>query len=251
MDILLVYLTVAIFIGSALAETYPASSGSPARHWASFKIRHHRKYHNFTEERRRFAIFSSNLAEVWRQNALYAIGKTSFRLDTYKFSDLTHAEIAEAMAGYEEPPADSGDNIDDYDPSARDLTRELPDHIDWRDSDAISAVKDQGACSSCWAFSAVGAIESHLFLYRGRRAVLSEQQLLDCTLKSNSSYKNLGCQGGWMEASFKYVKENGGIEAEATYPYMGKVGECQADSSRRPVEAMVSGYVVVGKSKCN
>jgi len=79
----------------------------------------------------------------------------------------------------------------------------------------VSPVKNQGHCGSCWTFSSTGALEAHYKKKTGRLVSLSEQQLLDCA----GNYDNHGCNGGLPSHAFEYVKENGGIDSEAVYPY--------------------------------
>eukprot|EP00918_Siedleckia_nematoides_P079417 GHVU01173912.1.p1 GENE.GHVU01173912.1~~GHVU01173912.1.p1 ORF type:complete len:363 (+),score=78.42 GHVU01173912.1:547-1635(+) len=95
--------------------------------------------------------------------------------------------------------------------------------VDWRNYEIISPVKDQGACGSCWAFSAIGAVEAHIALKKLRTngntpspiSLYSEQQLVDCS----RSFLNEGCNGGLPSQAFEYVKYQGGVETEEEYPY--------------------------------
>ncbi|KYR02954.1 cysteine proteinase [Tieghemostelium lacteum] len=98
--------------------------------------------------------------------------------------------------------------------------------VDWRTKGAVSEVKNQGACGSCWSFSTTGSIESAHFMATGNMVTLSEQNLMDCTFNVTG---NQGCGGGAVAPAYKYVIENGGIDTEASYPYTAENGKdgCQ------------------------
>ena len=97
-----------------------------------------------------------------------------------------------------------------------------PEEVDWREKGAVTPVKNQASCGSCWAFSATGALEGGNFVATGKLISLSEQQLVDCDPKSS------GCGGGEMYWAFEYVM-NHGICTEEEYPYHAKDEDCKDD----------------------
>jgi len=110
--------------------------------------------------------------------------------------------------------------------------------VDWRTKGAITPVKDQGQCGSCWAFSATEQIESNWFLAKGSLPVLSPQQITSC------DKTDLGCNGGDTPTAYAYVQKAGGIETEKAYPYTsgtsGATGTCKFAAGS--VAATISGF---------
>jgi len=110
-------------------------------------------------------------------------------------------------------------------------TDSLPDSIDWVAQGKVSKVKDQGSCGSCWTFSTTGSIESAMKIKSGTDVLLSEQQIIDCSV----SYGNNGCSGGLVEYAYHYL-ESHELETEAQYPYKHANNKCAAKVPAGDVE---------------
>jgi len=118
--------------------------------------------------------------------------------------------------------------------------------VDWRTKGAVTPVKNQAQCGSCWSFSATGAMEGVNFLAGNTLVGLSEEELVQCAKTAGQ-----GCQGGWMDKAIEWVVNNGGIDSESDYPYTsgtGITGTCKSEKKSKVV-AKFSKVVEVGHSE--
>lgn len=120
-------------------------------------------------------------------------------------------------------------------------TNDLPASFDWRTKGAVTSVKNQASCGSCWAFSTAGTMEGQVFLKTGKLVDLSPQDLVDCSKDcsweifppgsgTNVTVCDGGCGGGWPWMAYESIRKQGGLDTEASYPYKGVAGTCAVNN---------------------
>jgi cathepsin L len=189
--------------------------------WEGWKMVHQKNYTSPEEEKFRLKIFMENKQRIARHNNRYMKGHHAYKLEMNHYGDLLPHEFASQMNGYRSDLKQNSGLLGATYISPANV--ELPKEVDWRTKGAVTPVKNQGQCGSCWSFSATGALEGQHFRKTGKLVSLSEQNLVDCSV----SYGNHGCNGGLMDFAFKYIKDNGGIDTEESYPYEGEDDTCR------------------------
>ncbi|KAJ3696644.1 hypothetical protein LUZ61_000349 [Rhynchospora tenuis] len=193
---------------------------------------HGRVYESDREKSERFSIFKANYEYIQEKNREPGL---TYTLGLNEFADLTNDEFVARYTGALRPT--DADATVPAEPFEFDNLR-VPASIDWRTYGAVTPVKNQGSCGSCWAFSAVAAIEGAVKIKKGTLLSLSEQELVDCV---TTCYK---CQGGRADNAFQWVKTNGGITTEANYAYSATNGFCNANLISYHA-ASITGYAYV------
>ncbi|XP_068922513.1 cathepsin F isoform X2 [Petaurus breviceps papuanus] len=208
----------------------PPSQGDSVQLITLFKdflTTYNKSYANATETQQRLGIFARNLELAQKMQEL---DQGSAEYGVTKFSDLTEEEfrtfylnpLLSSLPGQALRPA----------PPAK---GPAPTAWDWRDHGAVTEVKNQGMCGSCWAFSVTGNIEGQWFLRRGTLLALSEQELVDCDTLDHA------CGGGLPSNAYMAIERLGGLETEKDYGYEGHKEHCNfaPDKARAYINSSV------------
>ncbi len=193
------------------------NEGDEWMQFSNFQERFRKSYETIQEMESRFQIFRTNLRNIILHNLDHT---QNFTMGINQFTDLTPEEFrAQYINGGLRTEVGSY-GCKSFSSSAS----VAPASIDWRTKGAVTSVKDQGQCGSCWTFSSTGAVEGAWAISTGKLVDLAEQELVDCA--TGISYGSHGCNGGQMEGAFKYIIEHGQC-ALSSYPYTAKDGSCQ------------------------
>ena len=240
MNKLLLFCSVGLFVlfGSVASDatleqtnTYPNGNYlTKFREWFA-DFRNHEFYHLKSEEDV-FARWISNektIQDVNSQNLTYTLGHNIFSgLDFEEFGKFNGFDSNKEYLITNEYLKQRYLRTSDPYSADHNVLQSLPSSVDWKVKGAVSPVKDQGQCGSCWSFSTTGALEGAYAIKYGNLVSFSEQQLVDC---DKGLTLNHGCNGGMMDDAFDWIGKNGGLCTESDYPYFSgttqKEGTCQ------------------------
>lgn len=203
-----------LFALSFFFSVKPKSEIPPAvqKAFKLWQIRQGKNYASPAEHKFRLGVFYKTYLRIKRKE-----GKVGYKMGFNQFSDMTLKEVKTKHFGYKK----LSNNLD---PNSiidvNELPQSPPKDWDWRKKGAVTHVKDQGNCGSCWAFSTTGGIEGLYAIKNSKVESFSEQYLVDCA--KNGNY---GCDGGEMTNAYTYIQKHG-IPLEKAYPYTAEDGKC-------------------------
>lgn len=231
----MIYQTVvaAAIVASVSGSVFYSDETNQKYLWENYKRDFGKSYSTMDEETQRFSHFLENLKMADLRNIAEIKAGGSAAHGITRLSDLSQSEFEQ---NYLKSDATMRSNSIPVAEVKANLTVSV---VDWSGI-LTTPVKDQGYCGSCWAFSATEQIESDAIRTLGVTYLLSPEQITQCDTTSS------GCNGGWTEHAYNYVKKAGGLETEANYPYTsysGTTGTCSASSSKFVMK--VSSYATV------
>ncbi|KAL2933302.1 KDEL-tailed cysteine endopeptidase CEP1 [Bienertia sinuspersici] len=188
---------------------------------------HHTVSRSLDDKHKRFNVFKENVKHVHHVNKM----DKPYKLKLNKFADMTSHEFRTHFAGSKirHHRMLQGKKASESFMYAN--ADNVPTSVDWRKKGAVTPIKNQGQCGSCWAFSTVAAVEGINQIKTGKLVSLSEQELVDCDTSENQ-----GCNGGLMDSAFDYIKKKGGLTTEELYPYKAEDGKCERDSPKVSID---------------
>ena len=222
----------------ALTSSQPSGSTFLDNHLAvedvefmAYVAKYRKSYGTVEEYNYRLSQFKLNRAKIAASNMKDSLSSTGVNL----FADWTPEEFKKIL-GYKKNHTQKVESVKLLNTDA------VPASVDWRTKGAVTPVKNQGQCGSCWSFSVTGSMEGAHAIKTGKLVSLSEQQLVDCS-KDNS-----GCNGGDMDLAFKYTSTNP-LETEAAYPYLAQDESCSYKKAQGVVSATTFHDVAANDNK--
>jgi len=217
-------------LGVALASAHLFSESEYQFLFSKWVAQHNKKYthENFFH---RYTVFKHNMDRIVAHNKKGA----SYTMAMNAFGDMTGEEFKATHTGYNWR---NRDYSRERNQAVAPRVKTPLAAVDWRKKGAVTPVKNQQQCGSCWAFSSTGSLEGAYQIKHNTLVSFSEQQLVDCS----TSFGNQGCNGGLMDQAFQYLKQNA-LCTEAAYPYTAVDGQCQSSTCKGVTK--VTGYTDV------
>lgn len=187
----------------------------------------------FTFNINRTAIYMKNIETITQHNKRADLGLENWRMGVNEYTDLEWEEFKDVVG----IGSCTFKRKRKHKAARLRKVKEKAEGVDWRTKNAVTPVKNQGACGSCWAFSTTGSTEGAVAIETGKLISLSEQQLVDCAKAEG----NHGCQGGLMDYGFQYIIKNGGLDTEDDYRYTAKNGVCNSAKAAKH-EAQIKSF---------
>merc|ERR1711966_331733 len=190
-------LAVCILVALVAVNAAPMAQLSDSEYQYLFEAfqKDHSKSYAEHQVAGKFAVFKDNVNFINDHNLNHA-DELGYTVAINQFADMTKTEYKRTMLGYNalRKPVRETELLDE---SA------APASVDWTTKGAVTPVKNQGSCGSCWAFSTTGSTEGRNQIKNGKLVSLSEQELTSCA----SSFGNQGCNGGLMDDGFKFIEK--------------------------------------------
>ncbi|KAI6191160.1 hypothetical protein M3Y97_00197900 [Aphelenchoides bicaudatus] len=219
----------------SIRQQIPKDRIEKFNNFVEFMQKYEKQYDNSEELNRRFLNFIDNLKRLPKSQANEA---GTAKHGVTQFFDQTLQEFKQKFTGLK--LTHKKRQSAKHDLSGADLAKlenfNLPDSIDWRNKGAVTAIKNQGACGSCFTFGAIGAIEGQWFKKTNKLIAFSEEEVLDCG--------DDNCGGGDPLHVYDTIAEIGGLQTEQDYPYIAGSGEGindQCNSNDKKFVAYVNG----------
>jgi cathepsin L len=226
-------LLVVALLGLALANAAVFKEEEYQLLFTRFMTQYNKKYTHDTFFYR-YTVFKANMDKIYLANKQ----KHSYTLGMNEMGDMTHAEFKATKLGYKRIDRSYARKMNAAGPHQH--VKAAPKSVDWRSKGAVTPIKNQQQCGSCWAFSTTGSVEGAVAIASGKLISLSEQQLVDCS----GAQGNQGCEGGLMDQAFQYIISNGGLTTETNYPYTAMDGTCNTTAAAQ-VASTITGYTDV------
>jgi len=193
-----IFLTLAVVIIALLA--FVSGSDLKEKDYQSFFstfVKKYEKSYAHDEFFPRYEIFKHNYNLIRHHN----MGNHTYSMAVNEFADMTFDEFHKKMTGTK---VTDRAHLRSLNGPHKSVKGPLATSLDWRQKNAVTGVKNQGQCGSCWSFSTTGSVEGAHAIKTGNLVSLSEQQLIDCS----TAQGNQGCNGGLMDQAFQYIISN-------------------------------------------